>query len=127
MHYSQGMGLDGVEIILRTEEFFAINIGDDEAASVRTVGDFYKLICSKLAVSPLQTPVTSPELPKITEKQKKFLILESHTPLPAPATVLPWSAQSVWDCVVTIFVDQQGLDRQEILYNARIADDLGVD
>jgi acyl carrier protein len=29
------MGLDAVEIVLRTEELFAITIGDDEAAAVR--------------------------------------------------------------------------------------------
>jgi acyl carrier protein len=32
------MGLDAVEIVLRTEELFVITIGDDEAAAVRTVG-----------------------------------------------------------------------------------------
>ena len=36
------MGLDAVEIVLRTEELFVITIGDDEAGEVRTVGDFYK-------------------------------------------------------------------------------------
>jgi len=38
------MGLDAVEIVLRTEELFVITIEDDEAAAVRTVGDFYNLI-----------------------------------------------------------------------------------
>jgi len=32
------MGLDAVEIVLRTEELFAITIKDDEVATVRTVG-----------------------------------------------------------------------------------------
>jgi acyl carrier protein len=32
------MGLDAVEIVLRTEELFVITIEDDEAAAVRTVG-----------------------------------------------------------------------------------------
>ncbi|MBB5315670.1 acyl carrier protein [Tunturibacter empetritectus] len=64
------MGLDAVEIVLRTEELFVITIGDDEAAAVRTVGDFYNLICSKMNVAPLQSPVTSAELPRITHKEK---------------------------------------------------------
>jgi hypothetical protein len=46
------MGLDSVELILRTEEEFSIVISDDEAAEVRTVGDFYKLVLSKLEVTP---------------------------------------------------------------------------
>jgi hypothetical protein len=121
------MGLDAVEIILRTEELFAITIPDDEAGNVRTVGDFYRLICAKLNVTPLESPVTSAELPVITHKEKSFLFLYKHTPLPAPPEALPWSPQTVWDAVIAIFVDQQGLKPDEILYRARIAEDLGVD
>jgi hypothetical protein len=121
------MGLDAVEIVLRTEDLFAITIQDDEAAAVRTVGDFYRLLCSKRNVTPLPSPVTSAELPIITHKEKKFLFLRTHTPLPAPPEVLPWSPQSIWDALVAVFVDQQGLKPEKILYHARIADDLGVD
>ncbi len=96
------MGLDSVEIVLRTEELFGIAISNDEAAAVRIIGEFYTLICAKLNLSPLQSPVTSAKLPKITQKDKKFLFLYTHTSLPAPPEVLPWSAQSVWDCLVTV-------------------------
>src|ERR1700749_3942006 len=118
------MGLDAVEIVLRTEELFAITIGDDEAPAVRIVGDFYNLICSKLNVPPLPSPIASAELPEITHKEKRFLFLSKHTPLPAPPEVLPWSPQSVWNTLVAIFVDQQGLKREKILHHARIAQDL---
>jgi hypothetical protein len=121
------MGLDAVEIILRTEGLFVISIGDDEAGAVRTVGDFYNLICAKLNLTPLPSPVTSVKLPTITHKEKKFLFLYSNTPLPAPPEVLPWSPQSVWDSLVAVFIDQQGIDAEEIRYHARIAQDLGVD
>jgi hypothetical protein len=121
------MGLDAVEIVLRAEELFVIHIGDDEAAAVRTVGDFYHLICKKLNVSPLHSPVTSAELPTITQKEKTFLFLYKNTPLPAPPEVLPWSSQSVWDCLVAVLVDQQGLRPGKILYDSRFAEDLGVD
>jgi hypothetical protein len=121
------MGLDAVEIILRVEELFAIDIGDEEAAKVETVGQFYELICSKLHLPPLRSPVTSDELPVITQREKVFVFLSRHTPLPAPAEALPWSPQSVWDCVVAVFVDQQGLRVEDVIYPARIAKDLGVD
>jgi len=120
------MGLDAVEIILRIEELFSIDIGDGEAAKVETVGQFYELICSKLHIPPLRSPVTSEELPVITHREKVFPILSRHTPLPAPAEVLPWSPQSVWDCVIAVFVDQQGLKAKDVTYRARIAKDLGV-
>jgi hypothetical protein len=119
--------MDSVEIVLRAEELFVIEISDEEAASVRTIGDFYRLICTKLDVSPLESPVTSPELPVITHREKTFLFLARHTPLPAPPDVLPWSPQSVWDCLVAVFVDQMALRPQKITYQARIARDLGVD
>jgi acyl carrier protein len=121
------MGLDAVEIVLRTEDLFAITLDDDEAAAVRTVGDFYRLICTKLDLAPLSSPITSAELPIITRKEKKLFFLPIYTPLPAPPEVLPWTPQTVWDTLVAVFIDQQGLERDEIRYAARIAQDLGVD
>ena len=67
------MGLDAVEIVLRTEELFVIAINDEEAAAVRTVGDFYSLICTKLHVISLSSPVTSARLPEITREEQGFL------------------------------------------------------
>jgi acyl carrier protein len=121
------MGLDAVEIILRTEELFVIEISDDEAATIRTVGEFYELVCTKLGIPPLRSPSTSKNLPVITHREKIFLFLSRDTPLPAPSDVLPWSPQSVWDCIVAVFVDQMALEPEEITYHARIAQDLGVD
>lgn len=124
--YSHGMGLDAIEIILRTEELFKIRIHDEEAAEVRTIGDFYKLVCSRLRLVPLTSPVTSAKLPVITQKEKQFWFMYKRTPLPLPSGVFPWSPQSVWDVLVVIFVDQMGFEPQEVLYNARIVQDLGI-
>ncbi|HEY3707606.1 MAG TPA: hypothetical protein VGL22_21270 [Terracidiphilus sp.] len=121
------MGLDAVEIILRAEELFAIDIPDRDASTVKTVGDFYNLICGKSGVPPLESPETSEKLPTITERERIFLFLARLKPLPAPNSVLPWSPQSVWDCTVAIFVDQMGLKPEEIIHGAQIAADLGVD
>ncbi len=60
------MGLDGIEIILRAEELFDINITDEEASALNTVGEFYKLICIKLDVPPLPSPISPATLPRIT-------------------------------------------------------------
>lgn len=42
------MGLDSVELIMRIEEEFSIEISDIEAGEILTVGDFYKLILKKI-------------------------------------------------------------------------------
>lgn len=51
------MGLDTVEIILRTEEVFGISLPDNDCAQVRTVGDLYRLVLDKVGltyVSPIK-------------------------------------------------------------------------
>jgi hypothetical protein len=126
LRYAPTMGLDAVEIVLRTEELFAIHIEDDEAAAASTVGDLYRLVCTKLHLEPLSSPTTSDRLPVITHKKKKFSFLQTQTPLPAPPEVLPWSPQRVWDALVAIFDDQMLLEPDEIRYHARIGEDLGI-
>lgn len=42
------MGLDTVEIVLRVEETFGVDLPDDELGSVATVGDLYRLLLSRL-------------------------------------------------------------------------------
>jgi acyl carrier protein len=47
------MGLDGVELIMATEQEFGITITDDEAEKTITVGDLYALVQRKLSIIPL--------------------------------------------------------------------------
>jgi len=46
------VGLDSVELVMRTEDEFCITLTDDEAGSVRTVDDLYRLVLSKLDLTP---------------------------------------------------------------------------
>jgi acyl carrier protein len=46
------MGLDAVELVMRTEDEFGITLNDDEAETVRTVDDLYQLVLSKLDLTP---------------------------------------------------------------------------
>lgn len=121
------MGLDAVELVLRAEEFFTIFIPDNEAAAIRTVHDFYTVICRKLNVTPAVHPTTPDSLPIITKVEKLGLIRRNYKHLPPPPELLPWTADSVWSAVVALFVDQLNLKPEEVLPDARIVDDLGID
>jgi acyl carrier protein len=44
------MGLDSVEIVMMFEEHFEIEITDQEATTLSTVGEMRDLICKKLLV-----------------------------------------------------------------------------
>jgi len=46
------MGLDAVEIVMRTEDEFSITISDEEAETAATVGDLYRIVLAKLNVAP---------------------------------------------------------------------------
>jgi len=84
---------------------------DAEAAAVCTVDDLYRLICSKLGVARSHRPSHPPGYPAITEKEKIFLFLQRHHPLPAP--LLPWSSQTVWAALVAIFVANSASTRRK--------------
>jgi hypothetical protein len=45
------MGLDSVELVMRIEEEFSIDLPDAELESTRTVGDLYELVLSKLKMT----------------------------------------------------------------------------
>lgn len=43
------MGMDGVDLVVRIEQEFAIALGDDEASRVLTVGDLCALVLASTA------------------------------------------------------------------------------
>src|SRR5664280_2783691 len=45
------MGLEGVETVIEVEETFGIVVSDQEAGSIRTVGQLCELVVSKLSSS----------------------------------------------------------------------------
>lgn len=44
------MGLDAVELVMEVEEYFGIELSDDRASRIRTLGDLYEEVLDKLGV-----------------------------------------------------------------------------
>jgi hypothetical protein len=106
------MGLDIVELVMRTEEVFNITIEPAEAEQVRTVGDLYELVCKLLNVSPTPDP---DKLTGIHYPPRRYGPLSQQTP------------EDIWIKVVTIIHDQLQIDVKEIRYNASFTEDLRAD
>jgi acyl carrier protein len=107
------MGLDIVELVMRTEEVFSIAIEDSDAGQVQTVGDLYELVCKLLNVSPTPNPKTPTTLGQ--PRPGKYDPLSIHTP------------EDIWIKLVVIIHDQLQVDVREIRYNASFQNDLGAD
>ena len=107
------MGLDTVELFLRTEETFLIDLPDEECAQLRTVGDLYRAVLSKLELSYL-TAQEAEALP-----YRVYLSRTFH--------VHPWTTPDVWANLKAIIVDQLQIDPSEVNESARFQADLGCD
>ena len=108
------MGLDVVEIVMRTEEVFAITIPDEDAERANTVGKLYEIICARLSLPPSPTRPTGTAAPRSLDP----------TLNPSP---IPWTHEEVWSTLVAIVLDQLQVDEGDIYYDARWNEDLRAD
>ena len=109
------MGLDTVEIVLRTEETFNINLPDDECSKAITVGDLYRLVLSKL------------ELPYVQANEieaGKRGRDRSHLRMPS---LYSWALPDVWQTLKGIIVDQLQIKEEDVKEEAAFLRDLGCD
>lgn len=190
------MGLDAVELIMRIEEEFSIELPDAELVSVRTVDDLYQLILRRLDTQPSclsskafyrvrkslvqclnlprrairpSTPLdpllprsslhqhwqeisnhsglilpplkrrrrwidsylgpfaTSPYTIQTTGDLANLVLYMNYSEFAPPAEVgSRITTEDIWKKVVEIFCDQLGLDPEDVVPSATIADDLGV-
>ena len=101
------MGLDFVELIIRTEEVFSIQLPDEECQLVRTVGDLYKLVLDKL---------TLPYVPSIEIEADPGGIAR---PLRSGLRLSQWTAPDTWLTLKAVISDQLGIKRSAITELAR--------
>jgi len=108
------LGLDTVELVMRCEEEFGVDLPDADLEHVRTVGDLYRLICEQKGFVPLDNPGPATGFDRLPRGTLNL------------ATVI-WSPEDIWATLVAIFVDQLQVDVDEVTYVARIHDDLRCD
>jgi len=109
------MGLDTVEIILRTEETFNVNLPDEECSKVVTVGDLYRLVLSKLELPYLQAN----EVEAGTHGRDRSLL--------KMPSLNSWSPPDVWLTLKGIILDQLQVEEDDVTEEAAFMRDLGCD
>lgn len=109
------MGLDTVEIVLRTEETFDIDLPDAECETIVTVGDLYRLVLSKLELPYVQAS----EVEAGTKGRDR-----SHLRMPSLSS---WSPPDVWRTLKGIIVDQLQIEEEDVKEEAAFSRDLGSD
>jgi acyl carrier protein len=113
------LGLDAVEIILRTEEVFAVDLPDSECAQVSIVGDLYRLLLLKLGL-PYRSPggIENPDDPA----RAGYNRAQSQFP-----SIKPWTTPDVWITLKAIIQDQLQVHDDDIREDARFVQDLGCE
>ena len=109
------MGLDAVEIVLRTEEVFSIELPDSECAQIRTVGDLYVAILNKLNL-PYQAASSIEVAGSGCDR--------SHKQLPS---ITAWNSPDIWITLKSIIQYQLQIDLDDIRESAEFVRDLGCD
>lgn len=112
---TEPMGLDTVEIVLRTEETFNITLPDYECSQVITVGDLYRLVLRKL-----ELPYVAPKELEAGEHGRN----RSHLRMPSLSL---WSPPDVWITLRGIIVDQLQISEENVKEEAAFQRDLGCD
>ena len=109
------MGLDTVEIVIRTEETFDVDLPDEECGKIVTVGDLYRLVLSKL-----ELPYVEAAEIEATKQSRD----RSHVRMPS---LLSWTSPDVWLTVKGIVVDQLQVNENDVKEDAAFLRDLGCD
>ena len=106
------MGLDVVEIVVRTEEVFSIDLPDDECAQVSTVGDLYRLVLRMLSLPYL--PSSEIEVDSANGRSGR-----DRSKIRSLGLAL-WTPPDAWQTVKGIIEHQLQIERDEIRESANL-------
>ena len=92
------MGLEIVELIMRVEEDFGIEIGDEEASQTSTVGELCQLVTLKLRVEPSPGCLSSAAFYQLRRDLREMTGLEKRkiAPQTAMTEIFPVSTRREW-------------------------------
>jgi acyl carrier protein len=109
------MGLDLVELVMRTEEVFSVELPDDQCESIRTVGDLYRLVLEKLTLS------------YISSDEIETNSIGMVRPLNKVQQLISWTTPDVWLTLRFVIHEELGIEADQITETATFLDDLGCD
>lgn len=104
------MGLDTVELVLRIDETFSIDLPDDECTQIITVGDLYRAVLTKLNLTYIPAD-------EIASRGRDHAL--AHLP-----QLIPWTTPDVWATLRGLITDQLQIDPDEVTEPARFQADL---
>ncbi len=110
----ESMGLDIVELVMRTEEVFGVTFADAELVHAETVGALYQILCQELELAPLSDPEAAVGRPCGVGS-----VLNLKT--------IAWTPEDVWATLVWVVVDQLQVRADEVHFETRWVQDLGAD
>jgi len=108
------VGLDIVELVMRCEEVFEIELREEDMERVRMVGDLYTAICKELKLTPLPNPTTAGGQERISRA--------SLNPHP-----VAWTPEDVWATLRASVVDQLRVNEEDVVSSAHFQYDLRAD
>jgi acyl carrier protein len=108
------MALDVVEIVMRTEEVFGINIDETDAGKISTVGDLYEAVCNQLDASP-------------NSDSGGFALVSARRDGSLGVQTLDHPPDEIWVKLVAIISDQLQVNPEEVRYDSRFGQGLGAD
>ena len=109
------MGLDTVELILRTEEVFGVLLSDDDCSHVVTVSDLYRLVLNELKLP--YKPASAVEDSTDGFRGRNRL----HAQFPG---IERWTTPDVWLTLKALILDQLALRDDEVHEFVRFSEDL---
>jgi acyl carrier protein len=113
------MSLDLVELVIRTEEVFSVDLPNTECEQLQTVGDLYRIVLTKLNLAYLPADEIESQIQagKFIQNRSRLRLQTGHL----------WTPGEVWVTLKATITDQLQVDPNQVREFASFLYDLGCD